>query len=102
MSEFDDLTKNNQVGPVLTGGPIAEAAIEAAEIDNPDAEITVDDKGAYVRITCNGEMLLTARTMAEVLGHSFEISDLEINMGSFAGQIESHDDYMRFYFNKIL
>ena len=103
MSDSDaDLVNNNQVGPVLVGGPIAEAAIEAAEIDNPDKQVSVDDKGAYIRITCDGELRLYAETMAEILGHDFEIADLEVSLGSFAGLIESHDDYLRFYFNKTL
>ena len=50
MSNLNDAYKQNKVGPIFNGGDVAQAAIEAVEWDNPDKEITIDDKGAYVRI----------------------------------------------------
>jgi len=41
--------RNNRVGPVLRASPLTAAVIEAAEEDNPDKTIRVDDKVAYVR-----------------------------------------------------
>ncbi len=43
MSNLKDAFKQNKVGPVFNGGDVAQAAIEAAEWDNPDKEITVVD-----------------------------------------------------------
>ncbi|MCF6194325.1 MAG: MmoB/DmpM family protein [Kangiellaceae bacterium] len=100
MSRIDDILNNNDVGPVLMGGPVAQAVIEAAEIDNPEKEISVEDKGAYVRVSCSDEMFLRQETISEALGREFEIQELEVSLGSFAGRIESHDDYVRFFFNK--
>ena len=40
---------SKMAGPLLRGGEIANAAIEAIEIDNPDKEIVIDDHRTYVR-----------------------------------------------------
>ena len=42
--------QNNIVGPVMRQGDLAKAVAEAAVIDNPNKEVRVDDKVAYVRI----------------------------------------------------
>ena len=72
------------------------------ELDNPDKEILVDDKVAYLRISTENECILRKETMEEVLGRNFEMRELEINLASFAGQIETTTEYVRFYFNKTL
>ncbi len=94
--------ENNNVGPVLRAGDIASAVAEAAEIDNPDKEITIDDKIAYVRIAAEEEMTLNRETIEECLGRPFRMQELEINLSSFAGNIEMDTDKVRFFFNKHL
>ena len=94
--------KNNRVGPVLRCSEITEAVIDAAREDNPGKEIRVDDKGAYIRIDTEGELIITRLTLEEMLGRPFRMSELEINLGSFAGRIETTHDFVRFYFNKSL
>jgi len=94
--------KQNKVGPVLNGGDVAQAAIEAAEWDNPGKEITVDDKGAYVRISAEQELILTRQSMEEALGRDFQMREIEIHLGSMAGQIEVTPEQIRFYFEKTL
>ncbi len=93
-------TKSNRVGPVIRAGDVAKAAHEAIEIDNPGKEVFVDDRGAYVRVECDQECVLTRETMEEVLGRSFEIRELEINLTSFSGQIDVSQDRVRFYLTK--
>ena len=93
---------NNLVGPVMRAGDLAQAVIEAARVDNPDKEIFVDDKRAYIRIHAEQEMILRQATIEEELGRPFRMNDLEVDLSSFAGQIESRDDSVRFYFNKKL
>ncbi len=93
---------NNMVGPVVRAGDLAQAVIEAARVDNPDKEIFVDDKRAYIRIHAEQEMILRQATIEEELGRPFRMNDLEVDLSSFAGQIESRDDSVRFYFNKKL
>lgn len=93
---------NNLVGPVMRAGDLALAVIEAAKLDNPGKEIFVDDKRAYIRIHAEQEMILNQATIEEELGRPFRMNDLEIDLSSFAGQIESRDNSVRFYFAKTL
>ncbi len=94
--------RNNRVGPVLRASEITEGVIEAAQEDNPGKEIRVDDKMAYVRIDTEGELLLRRETLERTLGRPFKMVELEVNLGSFAGRIETTDDYVRFYYEKTL
>jgi toluene monooxygenase system protein D len=94
--------RNNRVGPILRAGPITQGVIEAAEEDNPGKQIRVDDKLAYVRIDCEGELVLRRETLERALGRPFKMSELELNLGSFAGRIETGDEQVRFYYEKTL
>lgn len=93
---------NNMVGPVMRAGDLAMAVIEAARVDNPGKEILVEDKRAYIRIHAEQEMILRQKTIEEELGRPFKMNDLEVDLSSFAGQIESQDNAVRFYFTKKL
>lgn len=93
---------NNLVGPVMRAGDLAMAVIEAAKIDNPGKEIVVDDKRAYIRIHTDKEMFLRRETIEAELGRPFKMNDLEVDLSSFAGQIESFDNVVRFYFEKTV
>ena len=97
-----DAYRNNRVGPVLRTSEITEGVIEAAQEDNPGKEIRVDDKTAYVRIDTDGELILRRETLERTLGRPFRMSELEVNLGSFAGRIETTSDYVRFYYEKTL
>lgn len=94
--------RNNRVGPVLRASPLTAAVVEAAEEDNPDKQIRVDDKVAYVRIDCEGELILRRETLERALGRPFRMSELEVNLASFAGRIETTEDHVRFYYEKTL
>ncbi len=91
---------NNMVGPVMRAGDLAQAVIAAAQIDNPGKAVFVDDKRAYIRIHTEHEMVLHRQTIEEELGRPFKMNDLEVDLSSFAGQIESQDNAVRFYFTK--
>ena len=98
----DDTARKNAVGPVLRAGEVADAVVEALQEDNPGKEFTVEDRVAYVRAETEGECLVRADTVARVLGRPFRIAELEVNLSSFSGRIETTDDTMRFYFEKRL
>lgn len=102
MSTASEAYKNNRVGPVLRSSDITEGVIEAAHEDNPGKQIRVDDKIAYVRIDTDNELLLRRETLERTLGRPFRMSELEVNLGSFAGRIETTDDYVRFYYEKTM
>lgn len=94
--------QNNLVGPILRQGELAKAVAEAAVIDNPKKHVRVDDKVAYIRVQTDDEMIIRRATVEEMLGRPFEMRDLEIDLSSFAGRIETHGDYVRFWFEKHL
>ncbi|MSR13720.1 MAG: monooxygenase [Gammaproteobacteria bacterium] len=102
MSKFDALLKNNRVGPVMRAGEVAEAVKEAAVLDNPDKRVTIEDMNAYLRISAEGELILTRATLEECLGRPFKMQELEVNLSSFAGQIATGSDRFRFYFKHSL
>ena len=101
-SSAEQAYHNNMVGPVMRAGDLAMAVIEAARIDNPGKEIFVEDKRAYIRIHAEQEMILRQETIEEELGRPFKMNDLEVDLSSFAGQIESQDKAVRFYFAKTM
>lgn len=92
----------NQVGPVFKNGEIADAAVQAAQDDNPNSTLTIDDHVAYVRISANQEFIIRAKTMEEYLGRPFAMSELETVLASFAGLIETTSQHVRFYLEKTL
>ncbi len=100
MTNPGDALLNNMVGPVVRAGDVAQAVAEAAEEDNPGKDIKVEDRVAYLRIQTPNEMILKRETIEEMLGRPFRMNELEINLSSFAGQIEMQDDQVRFYLNK--
>ena len=93
---------SNMVGPIMRQGALAKAVLEAAEIDNPGKKILVEDKVAYIRIQTDDEMVLRQETIEEMLGKPFRINQLEVDMASFAGRIETNADHVRFYYIKHL
>jgi len=94
--------RGNSVGPVLRAGEVADAVLEALEEDNPGKTFVVENRVAYVRAETEGECIVRAETVARLLGRPFRISELEVNLTSFSGRIETRDDMMRFYFDRKL
>lgn len=100
MTNIATADMNNRVGPVMRAGELAEAVVQAAREDNPGKEIRVDDKRAYLRIDTDDEMILRRETIERHLGRSFKMNDLEVDLSSFAGRIETDSDQIRFYLKK--
>ncbi len=95
-------TDNNKVGPVLSAGDIADAAIDAIYQDNPDKDVQVENHHAYIRVETDTECIIRRETMEANLGRPFHMQELETVLSSFAGQIETSAHYMRFYLTKKL
>lgn len=93
---------HNRVGPIFCSGELASAAIEALEEDNPDKEFIIEDRTAYIRVVTDHECVINRKTMQEILGRPFEMQELEVILGSFSGQIQVEEEFMRFYFTKIM
>ena len=96
------MSSANKVGPVLRTGEIANAVVEAVKIDNPDREITVKDHVAYVRVETDHECIIHRATIEQCLGRPFRMQEIEIDLSSFAGQINLTDDSVRFYLEMTL
>lgn len=101
-TNISDGYKNNRVGPVVRACEITKAVIEASEVDNPDKEILVEDHMAYVRISAEGELVIRRKTLEESLGRPFKMAELELNLATFAGRIETTQEQVRFFFTKTL
>lgn len=90
------------VGPVIRGveGELADAVAAAIEMDNPDAEVVVDDQGGYIRISVPDRCVLTRRSLEEQLGREFPLSNLEPALSAFAGRVKQTDDQMVWYLER--
>jgi MmoB/DmpM family protein len=78
--------ERDAVGPVLTPGPLADAVIGAIRALN--AEVTVIDRGAYLRVLVRRRCRLTAAAVAELASGAFHLpGDLEAIMPSFRGRL---------------
>lgn len=97
-----DHKRRNSVGPVLRAGEVADAVVEAIQEDNPDKEFVIENRVAYVRVETEGECFIRQETLSEMLGRPITMPEVEINLTSFAGRIETTDTYMRFYLEKEL
>ena len=74
------------VGPVLLAGPVAQAVIAAIREASPD--VTVLDRGSYLRVTAPLRCLLDCERLEKHLGHSFVLpGDLEAVMPAFRGRL---------------
>jgi toluene monooxygenase system protein D len=102
MAGQGEAERNNSVGPVLRAGEIADAVIQAMQEDNPGKEFVIQDHIAYVRIETEGECVVRRETIERTLGRPFQMPELEINLTSFSGRIETTNDSMRFYLEKRL
>jgi len=82
----------NPVGPVLRMGDEVEKIIAAIEDDNPGIEITVTDRGAYVRVEGEHEITVTQATLRRYLGADYEIRSLGAIMSAFSGRVITASD----------
>jgi hypothetical protein len=82
------------VGPVLTGGLVARAV--AAAICELNAHASVDDHGAYLRISAPGSCMVTREAIEAHVGGPFRLpGDLERVMPSFRGKLSLTEDEAR-------
>ena len=74
----------NSVGPVLQAGPITTAVLAA--IRKLNKNVTLQDRGSYIRVLVPMKCVVTRETIEEQLGQPFHFpGDLESIMPSFKG-----------------
>jgi toluene monooxygenase system protein D len=79
------------VGPVLRMSDDVEAIVRAIEEDNA-GEVTVTDRGAYVRVAGASPLRVTRASIARNLGRDYRLVELEALMSSFSGRIAATAD----------
>ena len=82
----------NPVGPVLRMGDEVEQIIAAIEDDNPDTDIEVIDRGAYVRVQGEDQITVTQETLRRYLGADYEIRSFGAIMSAFSGKVVNTSD----------
>jgi toluene monooxygenase system protein D len=82
------------VGPMIRGadGDLADALITAMEMDNPGAEILVEDRGGYIRINMAERCVVTRASLEDALGRNFPLVGIEPALCGFAGRIHMTED----------
>lgn len=79
------------VGPVLEANEVGHAIAAAIKARDPDA--TIIDRGAYLRVSCDGICVLERSRVEALLSREFELPGaLEQVMPSFAGRIALERD----------
>ncbi len=87
----------DRVGPVLQAGAAAEALIAAIRELNHD--VTVQDRGSYLRVLVPSRCVVTRVSIERHLGAAFELpGDLEKLMPSFKGRFEVDHDQAQWRF----
>jgi toluene monooxygenase system protein D len=82
----------NPVGPVLRMGDEVDQVIAAIEDDNPDTDIEVIDRGAYVRLQGEDQITVTQDTLRRHLGADYEIRSFGGIMSAFSGRVITTSD----------
>ncbi len=90
------------VGPVLRMSDDIDGIVAAIRDDNPDKDVTVTDRGAYVRIEAPGSLRVTRESVARYLGRDFELRRLETLMSAFAGRINTRTDEITWEYSRDL
>lgn len=87
----------NPVGPILRMCDEVDMVIDAIREDNPDSDVEVIDRGAYVRIQADNYLKVTEATLQRHLGPAFKIHSLEQMLTAFAGRIQTASDQIEWH-----
>jgi toluene monooxygenase system protein D len=80
-----------RVGPVLESGEVALAIVDVIRQENED--VTVEDRGAYLRVSAPWRCRLSRTAVEKKLGRAFRLpGDLEQVMPSFKGRLSMSSD----------
>jgi toluene monooxygenase system protein D len=82
----------NMVGPVLRMVDEVDAVVRAIVEDNPDREIEVIDRGAYIRVQAERCLRVSRESIERHVGRPYQMRELEQILASFAGRISTTSD----------
>jgi hypothetical protein len=95
----DDEETRDWVCPVLQKAELTDAVVAAIRDLNASARIL--DRGAYIRVLCDGRCRVTRQAIEQRTGAPFRMpADLELVMSSFKGTFEVSDDEAVWQFRK--
>ena len=103
MTATSPRTGGKLVGPIVRGfDPDIVAALQGAiHVDNPDADIVVEDHSGYVRIHAPRFLRVTRASLEEVAGQPIPLATLEPAIVGFAGRMRYvGDDELHWYLER--
>ncbi len=71
--------------------------IEAIVQDNPHA--VVNEQPAMVKIDAEGKLIVRRETIEELIGRSYDLQELQVNLITMSGNLDQTDDEMILYWN---
>ena len=90
----------NRVGPVLRMVDEVDAVVRAIIEDNPDKEIEVLDRGAYIRVQAEWCLRVSRATIERHIGRPYPMREFEHMLASFAGRIRMTSDEVVWQYNE--
>lgn len=89
----------SDVGPVLEANDAGRAVVVA--IQRLNADVRVQDRGAYLRVSVPGSCVVTRRAIEDVLGRALDWpSGLELVMPAFQGLLSLDDERAEWRFER--
>ena len=86
----------DDVGPVLEASESGRAVVAA--IRHLNADVTVVDRGGYLRVLVPRRCVVTRQAIEEALGQKFQLPlDLEALMPAFKGRITMDGDHAEWW-----
>lgn len=84
------------VGPVLEASDSGRAVVAAIRASN--ADVTVVDRGGYLRVLVPRRCVVTRRAIEQALGHEFVLPlDLEALMPAFKGRLAMDGEHAEWW-----
>jgi len=71
--------------------------IEAIVQDNPHA--VVNEQPAMVKIDAEGKLVVRREIIEELIGRSYDLQELQVNLITMSGNLDQTDDEMILYWN---
>ena len=91
------------VGPIVRGvdPDIVAALTEAIQVDNPEADLIVEDYLGYVRIHAPSFLRVTRASLESAAGEPIPLASLEPAIAGFAGRMRYvGDDELHWYLER--
>lgn len=82
---------------VLQANEDTRALVEAIQLDNPHAVVV--RQPAMIKIDAPDQLTVRRTTIEELLGRSFDLQEMHINLVTLAGHVNEDDDTLTLTWN---